>query len=278
MIEPSSPTTLKGIKDLAKTLKKAQGLQHARALDQAAVRAGYQNFKHARNRLGDRTPAPAPQASFPTWVTVAWRDPSGQGGRETCLVVLTRPISELVTARQLTASHNLGGLIMAASDHLVGGQRASSQTGAQWEAGRAARTLQLMDATGLRPTASRRRIYPQGQYANRAPGSDHGVGWYDPETRTYLYTDEPYNGSVDQVAEERAAWADQFGWKIVKPNWRGMHRPEATELFVMAPKTFDLDGLRRALDRLPVWPNPWPGLSRPFGDSFRTPAEAARGR
>ena len=195
MIEPSSPTTLNGIKDLAKTLKKAQGLQHARALDQAAVRAGYQNFKHARNRLGDRTPAPAPQASFPTWVTVAWRDPSGQGGRETCLVVLTRPISELVTARQLTASHNLGGLIMAASDHLVGGQRASSQTGAQWEAGRAARTLQLMDATGLRRPPAGAASTPK---ASTPTGRPAAIMASDGTIRRPGRTSTPMNRTTDR--------------------------------------------------------------------------------
>ncbi len=175
----------------------------------------------------------------------------------------------------MAVSHNLGTMVLPAPDHLVSAQRAQTQAGARWEAARAARTLQFMDATGLKPTASRNRIYPQGQYANAAPASDHGVGWYDPTTRTYLYSDEPYNGSVERAAEARAAWGDRFGWSLVKPRWRGMHRPELAELFVMAPGGFDLQRIREALDALPIWPLTWPGLSRSFGDFFKTPGELA---
>lgn len=282
MIEHTQPTTLHGIKDLARDLKKAEGLQHAKALDQAAVRAGFQNFRHARNQLAGLTPqlprgtASAPEPVFPTWVTVAWSDiDTGARGRETCLVALSHPMKTLLSATQLAASHSLGAMFMAADDHLVSGQRAQGQVSARWQAAVAARTLQFIDATGLKPTASRHRIYPEGRFANAAPATDHGIGWYDPETRTYLYTDEPYNGSVPTVVADREAWAERFGWRIAKPDWRGMHLPESTELFVMAPKAFDLERVRRALDRLPAWPETWPGLSRPMGDGFETPAEAA---
>ncbi len=78
MIDASQPTTLHGIKALAKGIKKAEGLQHVRALDKAAIRAGYQNFNHARNRLAGFKPTqttPTPEAAvtavFPVWVTVA---------------------------------------------------------------------------------------------------------------------------------------------------------------------------------------------------------------
>lgn len=50
-----------------------------------------------------------------------------------------------------------------------------------------------------------------------------------------------------------------------------------TELFVMAPRGYDLDRVGEALDRLPAWSDAWPGLSRPFGDGFTTPAEAKDG-
>ncbi|MDH4874416.1 hypothetical protein [Pseudomonas sp. BN515] len=45
------PTTLVGIKRLAKTIKKAKGILHAQALDEAAKQAGYQNFRHAQRAL-----------------------------------------------------------------------------------------------------------------------------------------------------------------------------------------------------------------------------------
>lgn len=278
MIEHSLSKTLHGIKVLAKDLKKAEGLQHARALDRAAVRAGYQNFRHARNQLACLGPRPRSEPVVPTWVTVAWRDAAtGQGGRETCLVPLSRPISTVVSCAQLAVAQNLGGFSVRAADHLVSDLRAQHQSGARWQAAVAARTLQFIDATGLKPTSSARRIYPGSRSANAVPETDHGIGWYDPGTRTYLYTDEPYNGSVESVVQAREAWVERHEWAMLKPTWRGMHRPGITELFVMAPRGYDLDRVGEALDRLPAWPDAWPGLSRTFGDGFTTPAEAKDG-
>lgn len=45
------PTTLLGIKQLAKKISKAEGVRHHVALDKAAKQAGYQNFTHARHSL-----------------------------------------------------------------------------------------------------------------------------------------------------------------------------------------------------------------------------------
>jgi hypothetical protein len=47
------PSSIGGIKRLAKELKVKRGLQHARALDEAARLAGYANFAHARRALSD---------------------------------------------------------------------------------------------------------------------------------------------------------------------------------------------------------------------------------
>lgn len=45
------PTSMDGIKRLAKSLKKHYGILHHVALNRAAVQAGYQNYQHARNQL-----------------------------------------------------------------------------------------------------------------------------------------------------------------------------------------------------------------------------------
>lgn len=45
------PTTLAGIKRLAKTIKRERRIAHIEALDMAAKAAGYDNFNHARNEL-----------------------------------------------------------------------------------------------------------------------------------------------------------------------------------------------------------------------------------
>lgn len=182
-----------------------------------------QALRLERTRLG---PTPRSEPVVPTWVTVAWRDAAtGQGGRETCLVPLSRPISTVVSCAQLTVAQNLGGFSVRAADHLVSDLRAQHQNGARSQAAVAARTLQFMDATGLKPTSGARRIYPGSRSANAVPETDHGIGWYDPGTRTYLYTDEPYNGSVESVAQAREAWVERHEWAMLKPTWRGMHRP-----------------------------------------------------
>ena len=49
--EAIQPSSLDGIKRLAKSLKTERGIQHARALDDAARAAGFQNFRHASNVL-----------------------------------------------------------------------------------------------------------------------------------------------------------------------------------------------------------------------------------
>lgn len=45
------PSTIEGIKSLAKTIKKAKGITHTAALEEASKQAGYQNYTHARNTL-----------------------------------------------------------------------------------------------------------------------------------------------------------------------------------------------------------------------------------
>lgn len=58
-MRPGRPSSLDGIKRHAKAIKAEKGLQHARALDEAATLAGFQNFAHAKRALaakGLRTP------------------------------------------------------------------------------------------------------------------------------------------------------------------------------------------------------------------------------
>lgn len=45
------PTTIEGIKRYAKAIKKAQGIQHAKALDAASQAAGFDNYQHALRAL-----------------------------------------------------------------------------------------------------------------------------------------------------------------------------------------------------------------------------------
>jgi hypothetical protein len=279
MLEHVRPTTLSGIKLLAKSLNRAEGLQHTRALDQASRQAGFQNWPHARKNLKDGQAEPPVTVMTPTWVTVHWRDPeTGERGRETCRIDLSKPLTELITPTQLAASRYLGSMKIMAADHLVEQRFATYQSNAQWEVRRAIRTLQFMDVTGLKPSNSHTRIYPEGRYANALPGTDHGTAWFDPVDRQYVYVDEPYEGRAEGEADRRQAWSERFGWKIVKPTWRGMYNADGRSEIYLTTDThqgYDLNPLVAALDRLPLIPSDWDGESAPYHASFSTPAERA---
>lgn len=51
------PTTLEGVKRLAKRLKRENGITHTRALNRAAEQAGFIDFDDARRKLADRDQA-----------------------------------------------------------------------------------------------------------------------------------------------------------------------------------------------------------------------------
>lgn len=53
-MRPGKPSSLDGIKRQAKRLKAEKGLQHARALDEAAIMAGFQNWIHASRMLASK--------------------------------------------------------------------------------------------------------------------------------------------------------------------------------------------------------------------------------
>jgi serine/threonine-protein kinase len=63
MPKPLRPSTLDGIKRLAKSIKDARGITHTEALNVAARQAGYQSFTHARHQL--TADAGAPVGEFP---------------------------------------------------------------------------------------------------------------------------------------------------------------------------------------------------------------------
>lgn len=76
-MRPGKPSSIEGIKRLAKQIKTEKGLQHARALDEAAVMAGFQNFTHAKRVMaskgqqapGRREPPSQPQQKVTTMPT-----------------------------------------------------------------------------------------------------------------------------------------------------------------------------------------------------------------
>lgn len=81
------PSTMEGIKRLARSLKRQKSISHLKALDEAAQLAGFQSFKHAQNQL----PVPGMRESqgprrHPAYLTAYWRTEEGATGRETLLI------------------------------------------------------------------------------------------------------------------------------------------------------------------------------------------------
>lgn len=276
--EAIRPSTLGGIKRLAKSIKVDRGIQHARALDAAAQAAGFENFRHAQNVLPDGQSHPR----HPVFLTVYWRDKkSGERGRETLKLELDILWSELIRPTQFGVVRGLRRFKQEGPDHLARTELADSQNAARGYVCHAARTLQFMCATGLQPSKSHSRAYPGGRSSNAVPGQDHDSAWYDRKTKRYLLVDEPYEESAKSRDQERQKWAQHHGFLIVKPSWPGMYYPEGgSRLYLIADaeRGIPLQPVVAALDRLPapIVKEPWSGESGPILPYFVSPGAIAQ--
>ena len=172
------PTTIVGINRLANALRKSEGIQHTNALDLASMQAGYANYRNALATLGhERAEPPKPLHSL--FLTAYWREPrSIAEGRET-----------LIDARKLRACRALGKFRGRAPDHLASKAMYRGQDAARQALCFAARELQFMAATGLRPADGRRLLRPK--IAESLPAADHTTHWIDPERGIEVMIDEP---------------------------------------------------------------------------------------
>jgi hypothetical protein len=223
------PTTLSGIKSLAGDLKKSLGIKHFEALQQASIAAGYQNLAHARAALAHAAPASA--ASLPRHTTIIlrhWKDRDNkQTGTEALAIDLAHPFGELIPSQEVMEKHNLlHGYWVYDRNQLIATSMDSAQAIAHFTICQTARVLQFMDVTGLRPSRSTRRIYPGNSSRNRIPGADHTHAWYDPKTRGYLMTDEPYESRAEELLGKRMQWAQTHDYDVHKVGWLGMYAPD----------------------------------------------------
>ena len=100
--ETIQPSSMDGIKRLAKSLKAQRGIKHIRALDDAAQSAGFQNFRHASNILRTGAKLERPRRGHRVFITVYWKDREvGGDGRETLTIWLSVPWGDLITPAQL---------------------------------------------------------------------------------------------------------------------------------------------------------------------------------
>lgn len=261
MLHIAPPNTLSGIKSYASLLKKEQGVPHHTALDLAASAAGFENWTHA---VHVRSHQPN-QAVHWCQIWTVWRDwvDTKTAGWEHHWMPLKRPLVELVRNERALSAPFLSGYHLEGKNCLIDRSGyVHRQSTAQWFAARAARTLQFMEATGLRPSRSRRRVHPQGKRELEIPDHDHATTWFDPGQRKYVYIDEPYG---NPISEDRTRWAVEHGRQIIRPAWGGMHNPEknGTQALLVAELDYDLSGLSRKLSSLEQDQTAWRTWSRP---------------
>jgi hypothetical protein len=280
--EAIRPSTIDGIKRLSTSLKREQGIPHLRALDEAAQIAGFQNFRHASNVLPKGTESKRVRPRCQVFITAYWKDRKlGSDGRETLTISLSTPWANLITSAQLLNHRALMHFRGEGPDHLARINLVESQSQARRAACAAARALQFMDATKLRPSKGHSKAFPGGRSTNAVPGRDHGSVWYEPESKRYLFVDEPYEAAVNDRAAERATWATKHGYEIVKVEWAGIYNPDGgSRLYLVADskKGVPLAPIAKALNALhrPLVEAAWDGESTPMTPIFVSPGTIAK--
>lgn len=275
--EDIRPSTLDGIKRLAKAIKVERGVRHLQALDAAAQAAGYQNFRHAGNVLSGRPPTAPRRPRHRVYLTAYWKDKeSGGSGRETLSLELPYPWGELINPGQLENHRALVHFRAEGPDHLAREHLQRTQSEARRAVCAAARALQFMGATRLRPSKSHSRAFPGGRSSNAIPGHDHYSVWYERDSKRYLFVDEPYEEAAREKLAERQAWADRHGFTVIKSTWPGMYAPDVgSRLYLVADtaKGVALTPIAAALELLPppIVEEAWRGESAAMLPFFVSP-------
>lgn len=265
------PSTIGGIKRLAKQIKKSTGMPHHEALDFAAQSASFENFAHARNQLGNsHTRPPTDQLFFSSY----WYDRKKRKiGREVIEVKLSKPLNEIASKNDFKYAKGLGLFRLASPDHFVNDYISQSQEESREVICKAIRALRFIEATGLKPCRGADQSYPDGSYQNKPPQADHSSHWYDPSTGQSVLIDEPYLAAV--VDDERANWAKMHDWHFQASTWAGMYYPGMTCLFVATDSSteFDFKGLMDKINSIPcpLTVENWPGESIRGHETFYSP-------
>ena len=268
------PTTVIGIKRLAKNISKMDSVTHAVGLDRASIRAGYANYKHALRVLTSTTAATPP--IFKTFIRVSWLDPKTKvSGTEIVEVSLPKALDEIVEKRHFKQARDLRDFTRCAPDLIVSKTNRRSEDGAISAACRAARSLQFMAATGLKPST----VDAVPCVGNETiPSYDHCSSWFDPSTKKIVILDEPYSAAVSNRQLEREAWVNRNNWQILKSAWAGIYSPDGgSELYLLSDrnKGAALEPIEVALSALgaPIVPGNCRRIAKAAAESFSTPGE-----
>lgn len=261
------PTSLVGIKKLAKQIKKTDGIPHQAALDLAARAASFANYQHAHRQLITE--------HHTVYITAYWLSDDGFRGRETLKIETSRPVLCLATRSQFRATRGLSDMRLVADDHFVCDSLYPTRDSARRQACMAARTLQFINVTGLLPSREDRKRRRKVEKQARLPGMDHPSDWHDPVGNQYILVDEPYLAPEDR-AEERQQWARKYGWDLQVSTWAGMYYPHMTTMYLACERGSG-PGLARILATLQKAPPPvtelvWVGDSADDHATFISPA------
>lgn len=217
------PSTLAGIRQLAKKLRRERNIPHRRALDLASVQAGFENFVHAKRCLESEqaTPALSPPGVFRAFLSIHWSAPSA-GAREVLQVTLSRPLSALVPTTLVASAPHLAGFRMEYEDHLAHLTPVDSKAAARDVLRKATRTIRFMEATGLQPAPPMRQGALRREL-HQLPGADHGSLWIDPSTSGWTLLDEPH---ARVRTPRRDEWLQRRGLHCLIPQgWSGLYMP-----------------------------------------------------
>lgn len=265
------PSTIGGIKRLAKQIKKSDGLPHHEALDIAAQKASFENFRHAQNQLeNSTTQSHAHRLFFSSY----WYDRKKRRiGREVLEIQLSMPLLKIASKHEFKYAANIGQLRLASPDHFVDDRVADSQSQSRERICKAVRTLRFIEAAGLKPNRKYEQFYPDGNFQNKPPQLDHSSNWYDPATGQAVLVDEPYLPAV--VDGDRAEWAEVHNWHLQPSTWPGIYYPGMSCLFVATDATTDFDfvGLMNKINSIPdpITIKTWDGESFNGHDTFYSP-------
>lgn len=278
------PSTVDGIKQLAKKIKRERTITHTEALELASRQAGFQNFVHARRHLAARAPR------FDIYLSAHWYNPRHaethadadvrrRGGRELLRIDLSKPLLEVVARHRVSAARNLGGFRVEYADHLEHRTNLRSLEDARDTLLAAARTLRFMDATDLQPVTTALQLRAM-EIVHGLPEADHSSEWLDPVEGGWVLLDEPYAAALASRANERRAWISDRGLHLQSPDWEGLYYPGEC-----IPQLVAKDGglLQRvaaaaiALGPCPT-PAPWPHETGLCDDVFVSPQRIADGR
>ncbi|HBO2177309.1 TPA: DUF5623 domain-containing protein [Pseudomonas aeruginosa] len=278
------PSSLPGLKRLAKSIGRQQEIPHFQALNQAAQDCGYQDYHHARRVLERPNTGDLPTpGSYSIYLSAYWRDTSTkpfQWGLETLKIELPSPLLAIVQKHQCGSARNLEAFYIEYEDHLEMRGNLESQVRARELLYRAALTLQFMEATGLRPATTKVQRKKM-QIVEELPERDHLSRWLAPSGQ-WVVLDEPYEHiTKPKSLEPRAAWVGSHALFLARPTWSGLYYPNKAVPHLICADQALLQQLVKTIEAMPnvvsLDLDEWQGSTADYRSQFVSPAREAAG-